>query len=33
LKGDLKRYEGEIGELSEKEEECEKGMKELKVQL
>jgi prefoldin subunit 4 len=33
LKGDLKRYEGEIGELAGKEEECEKGMKELKVQL
>lgn len=33
LKGDLKRYESEIGGLQEKERECEDGMKELKVQL
>lgn len=33
LKGDLKRYESEIDELRTKEQECEDGMKELKVQL
>jgi prefoldin subunit 4 len=33
LKGDLKRYEEELSELRGKEGECERGMKELKVQL
>jgi prefoldin subunit 4 len=33
LKSDIKRYDGEIGKLQERAEECEKGMKDLKVQL
>ncbi|KAK1924366.1 Prefoldin subunit-domain-containing protein [Papiliotrema laurentii] len=33
LRHDTKRYEKDIGELRERAEECEKGMKELKVQL
>lgn len=33
LRADIKRYDGEIGELRGQAEECEKGMKELKVQL
>lgn len=33
LKGDLKKYEKEIEGLESKAEECEKGMKELKVLL
>ncbi|WVR06877.1 hypothetical protein IAU60_003913 [Kwoniella sp. DSM 27419] len=33
LKADLKRYEGEIDQLEAKKDDCEKGMKDLKVQL
>jgi len=33
LRADTKRYDREIGALNEKVEECEKGMKELKVLL
>lgn len=33
LRADLKRYDGEIGELKERCEECEHGMQDLKVQL
>jgi len=33
LKGDLKRYDAEVEALRGKEGECERGMKELKVQL
>ena len=33
LKGDLSRYNQEIADLTGKAEECEKGMKELKVML
>lgn len=33
LRADLKRYDGEISDLKERCEECEHGMKDLKVQL
>jgi prefoldin subunit 4 len=33
LRADIKRYDADIGELKSKAEECEGGMKELKVQL
>jgi prefoldin subunit 4 len=33
LRADIKRYDGEIGELRDQAGECERGMKELKVLL